>query len=112
MDVAGLFNDVPALLADAPTAVNTCKGMKPDINRIKAWASMFTDPVAVEAMVKKNIETHPIQVAKDVSKLKSDVSGDDWTDAGVEASDLFTIALGKIPAASEMQAYHHRHSSH
>jgi hypothetical protein len=96
---------VAAGLNDVPAAATTCKAAKPDLTRISSFvASLPKNPKDLESLVKKNLEKHPIDAAKDIEKFKKDISANDFEDAGEIAAALVTLGLGKIPETLEFDS--------
>lgn len=79
-----------------PQALSTCEGMGDDLTAIEEWATIFTDPVKLSAVVGKNWLLHKRRIENDWADEEADWASGNYFNAGVDMADLLTTAVGGI----------------
>ena len=82
-----------------PGALQTCESMDEDIAALKSWASIFTDPARLSAVVGKHWLFHKTEIKADIGALVSDWDAGLYFKAGVDLADTLTLAIGPVEAA-------------
>jgi len=79
-----------------PQTLKKCKNMGDDIDAIKEWASIFSDPLHLSERISKNVALHRKHVQADIAEMQQLEDVDEPWKAGVVAADLVTTVVGPI----------------
>jgi hypothetical protein len=93
--------DMAAFTSKIQTTIADCKSMQDDLNRIKAWASIFKDQTELVSTITKNVLKHPTAFAKDAKKAEADWMAGLYHDAGTDFAELLTLGVGKVKSDLE-----------
>ena len=92
---------VGKIIQELPTDLGDCQAMQDDINRIEAWAQIFSDPTKLVQTLLTNVVAHFSQISADASATVTAFKSADYYHAGDDISDLLVQALGPVPQSPE-----------
>jgi len=84
------------VILQIPTSLDTCRGMDDDIAAISDWATIFTDPARLAAVVSKNLVFHKSAISADSSALAADWDAAQYYTAGEDLAQLMIDLVGPI----------------
>ena len=99
-DLIAAATDLAHLVGELPEDLKDCKAMTADIAKIEAWGKAELTPAGL-AQVAKNILANWKGMQTDVGKLNTDWAAAKFFQAGLDTSDGFMLALGKIDYAEQ-----------
>lgn len=79
-------------------ALESCRtgGVQDDLKTIEAWASIFSEPVALSQTVLKNWDLNSRAIAKDIASQEEEWRAGNYFEAGVDTADAFTKLVGLL----------------
>lgn len=95
-DMSGAVEQIKDLAAALPALLTTCKTMKPELQAIAAWATIFKSKSELVSKVTKAFLLHHKKMEADISEIKSDFSAGQYFNSGKVAADLAITALGPV----------------
>ena len=90
------FAAIGKIVHEFPTTLSTCKGMDSDLDAIRSWATIFTQPKKLAETVGKNMLLHRRTIKDEISKEQQDWANKAYFQAGVDTAIALTEAIGKI----------------
>ena len=99
-DVTSILDGVAVIgqiLTLLPEDLGDCVQMKPDLDRIEKWATIFADPAALAKTVFGNLLMHHQAIFDDVAQTSLDFDSAKYHESGVDISDLLIQVLGPVP---------------
>lgn len=107
-DITDIIAGVSALgkmIATVETDFTDCKGMGPDLQRIKAWSAIFKNPIKLFQTVFSNSLMHINELHTDIGNIISDAETQKFHDLGEQIAALLVTAIGPIPKLEELDTY-------
>ena len=92
---------VGKIIQELPTDLGDCKDMQDDLNRIEAWAAIFSDPTLLVKTLIGNVIQNFSAIEGDITKTSQDIASGDMYNTGVDIADIMVLALGAVPAGPE-----------
>ena len=99
-DILEGIKDIGKALSDLEKDVGDCKAIKPDIDRIKAWAVIFKQPKKLMETIVTNTLVHGPQIYGDIAKMITDIGAHQMHNTGEDIADILVTAIGPIPEIS------------
>jgi hypothetical protein len=99
-DLIAAATDLAHLVGELPEDLKDCKAMSADVAKIEAWGKAEITPAGL-AQIAKNVLANWSAMQADVAKLNTDWSAAKFYQAGLDTSDGFMLALGKINYAEQ-----------
>lgn len=106
MTGAGIMNGLilgMSALAYLPVDLKDCIQAKDDMIIFAEWAKLFAHPKQAESTILHNIKGHLAVLTLDVTKLKKDLSHDNYIAAGVVLGEMLAIVTEPIAQAQDLQ---------
>merc|ERR1719263_685461 len=85
------------MIATLDTDLQDCTAIKPDLMRIKAWAVIFKDPIALFRKAFANTLMNIDKIHTDIGSIIADAQTDQMHDLGEQLADILVLQLGPIP---------------
>mmetsp|Transcript_15846 Transcript_15846/g.24379 ORF Transcript_15846/g.24379 Transcript_15846/m.24379 type:complete len:144 (+) Transcript_15846:39-470(+) len=73
-DIIQGIQDLGVVIQELPADLDTCKNIQGDLDRIKAWASIFSDPKVLVPTVTKNVIANFSNITMDIQMTNEDIS--------------------------------------
>ena len=99
-DIAGILDgikEIGQIFDVIPDDVAECEEMKPELERIKAWAAILKDPLKLAITVAGNVKKNYVEIFADLSEGLQDINEGKDKQAGKLAADILVDALGPVP---------------
>ena len=101
MDIIKGVTVVGKMLATVETDLTDCAAMGPDLLRIKAWSSIFKDPIKLFRVMFQNTLMHIDKIHADVGSIITDAETDKMHDLGEQVADILVLQIGPIPKIND-----------
>lgn len=104
IDIIHAVTVVGQMLTTVDKDLSDCAGMLPDLLRIRAWATIFKDPIKLFRVVFANSLANIDKIHGDIGKIITDVGTDDLHGLGEEIADILVLQLGPVPKLNDYYA--------
>lgn len=104
-DIIKGVSKVGEIIATVDTDLQDCSGMGPDIQRIKVWAAIFKDPIALFKKAFSNTIMNISKIHSDIGDIITDAGSAQMHDMGEKIADILVLQLGPIPKIEELATY-------
>ena len=81
-------------------SLKECSTMGDDINAIEEWSKIFDDKTKLIETITKHALLHKKKIEADIKAAKTDWNSGNFYQAGEDAADLLTLALGPVKKES------------
>ena len=95
-DIIKGVQEIGQIVKELPTDLADCKNLTADIQKIEAWATIFSDPKKLLPTLAENVIHNFGQISSDVSKVSTDFSGKSYENAGEDIADILVESVGPI----------------
>ena len=85
--------DIYKVIQEFTPALQNCKNMGDDLQKIEDWAKVFTQPAILAKELSKNWVLHHKKVKADIAQEKADWSEEHFFDAGKDTAAAIEILL-------------------
>lgn len=92
-DYISAVGDFGTLVTEMPEALENCKNMNADLNKISEWALLFTEPYALAQEVMSNYMAHGADIMAGIAKEKRDWADGNYFKAGLETAQVLNLLV-------------------
>ena len=92
-DYISAVGDFGTLVTEMPEALENCKNMNTDLNKISEWALLFTEPYALAQEVMSNYMAHGADIMAGIAKEKRDWADGNYFKAGLETAQVLNLLV-------------------
>ena len=96
--------EIGKVVKELPTDLADCKNIQGDVDKITAWAKIFTEPKKLLPVLSQNILANWKTISTDVVKTDTDFKAADYKDAGIDVADILVESVGPISKVYETLA--------
>ena len=97
-DILAGIQEIGQIVQELPGDLSDCKNIQGDVDKIEAWAKIFTEPSKLLPVLSKNVLANWKTITADVSKTDTDWKAADYKNAGEDVADILVESVGPISA--------------
>merc|ERR1719345_169819 len=95
-DILKGVQEMGQIIKELPTDLAACQGLDADMQKIKAWGAIFSEPTVLLPTLAENLLYNWSKVAGDVSSINTYFSGAKYENVGEDVADILVESVGPI----------------
>ena len=100
-DIIKAVQEIGQIIKELPDDLDQCKDIQGDVDKIEAWAAVFTNPVELVTKLTKNLLANWSKVSADVTQIETDWTAEKFYESGEDVADVLILSVGPISEALE-----------
>ena len=103
-DILAGVQEIGQIVQQLPGDLADCKNIQGDVDKIEAWAKIFTEPSKLLPILSENILKNWRTITTDVQKTDTDWKAANYESAGTDVADILIESVGPISKVYETLA--------
>ena len=95
-DIIAGIQEIGTIVQQIPGDLSDCKDIQGDLDKIEAWAKIFTEPSKLLPILEQNVLKNIKTIMTDVTKTDTDWKAAHYQSAGEDVADILIESVGPI----------------